>query len=120
MKQKIILFLVFPIVLQSCFSYRTIDANKDKFKEGKSYQIILSNKSEKGTLLAQNDSVLNFKIKNNEKQVNKNQITEIKVKKFSVLKTIGLFTGIIVVGTTIGVVISFNNFNPKPLNSFPQ
>lgn len=120
MKQKVMLYLVFPILLQSCYSYKTVEISKTNLKQDNVYVINSNGKTQKGILIEENDSVTRFKIKNKIEEYSKKDITSIKDKKFSILKTIGLFTGVIVVGTTIGVAISLNNINPKPLNSFPQ
>lgn len=112
MKNLIVYLFAVLLMLQSCYSYKTIDLKQTMLKEGEIYKIKQENKFVKAILKAKTDSTLTFLIKKNEIQTYTNIIKEIKVKKFSVLKTIGFVVGTIGTVTLVSLVaISLSDFN---------
>jgi hypothetical protein len=91
MKNNILHLLIILLLLQSCYSYKAIDIKKTPLVEGKTYEFkVEKNKNfEKITLKSFNDSIMNVKIGNKEKQITISDIKSIKVRKISVIKTIG-------------------------------
>ena len=119
MKNITTTIFIFSLLLQSCYSYKTIDPSKTDLVEGKTYKIKIDNKFQKTNLVSLNDSVANFKAGKKNIQTPKNEIGEIKIRKFSILKTACLTTGVIVIGVTLGILTSLNDFNVKPIGN-PQ
>ena len=104
MKKIIILFLTASL-LQSCYSYRTIDLKNVSLSNGKSYKINIEREFFKAKLLDSNDSLIKIQIDGREKRIPIVEIKEIKEKKFSILKTVGLIP-IIYGGITVIYLIS--------------
>ena len=89
MKKTISFFLVLAL-LQSCYSYRTIDIKQVSLSNDKVYKIKTESKFFKAKLAESNDSLVKIITKGNEKQIPIADIEQIKVKKFSILKTVGI------------------------------
>jgi len=95
MKNAIVYLLVFSFLLQSCQTYKDIDITKTKLVVGKTYQIKQDTKFVKVKLEKVNDSTLTVLEGNATKVIAVSEINEIKVKKFSTLKTVFLSAGIL-------------------------
>lgn len=111
MKFSTITILILSLLLQSCYTYKTIDPNKTHLTEGKKYKIKVDNKVQKANLVSLNDSTATFKTGNKNIQIAEKEIGEIKIRKFSILKTASLVTGI-ALGIIIGIGIALQDFNP--------
>lgn len=100
--QKSILYIVLlSFLLQSCFSYKTVDKNGE-FVMGKKYKIKQANKYEKVRLLSSTDSTITVNnAKKTENTIAKNDIKKIKKRRFSIIKTALLPVGIAVGGVVI-------------------
>lgn len=100
--QKSILYIVLlSFLLQSCFSYKTVDKNSE-FVMGKKYNIKQANKYEKVRLLSSTDSTITVNnAKKTENTIAKNDIKKIKKRHFSIIKTALLPVGIAVGGVVI-------------------
>jgi hypothetical protein len=92
MKHAIIYILITSFLLQSCYSYKTIDLNKTSLTQGKKYKYntVQNKKFEKVTIKSSNDTIIIAKTGRKEKQITFADIKTIKVRKFSVIKTIAL------------------------------
>jgi hypothetical protein len=108
MKKSLIYLILFSFLLQSCYSYRRIDITKKPLVEGKKYKIKQLGKFEKIRLKSQTDSTITVIENKKEIQILKNEIEDIKVKRFSVLKTILLPVGIVVVAAG-AIVVAFSS-----------
>jgi hypothetical protein len=106
MKNSIIYLLVISFLLQSCYSYRAISLKETPLIVDKNYKIKQEDKFIKAKLKIANDSVINVVEGKVEKDIYVNNIKEIKVRKFSVLKTVGLSLGVILVGGLIAIAAS--------------
>lgn len=104
MKNSLIYLFVVSLILQSCFSYKTVDLNQNPLTLGKIYKIKTEDKFIKAILKAKTDSTLKFIINKNERHIFSTNIKEIKVKKFSDLKTIGFAVGTIGVLTLVALI----------------
>lgn len=118
MKNTIFYLLFVSIFLQGCYSYKTIDLNQTKLQEGKIYKVKQEDKFVKATLKTLNDSTTTFLVGKSEKQIPITSIKEIKVKKFSVLKTVSLFPITIAV-IVIGFTATYNGPQLGPIQ-FPN
>ena len=86
------LFLLVSIVLlfQSCFTYRKIDNEPSKMVEGRKYKIDYNHKSKIVVFKRLNDSMAIVSRKGSERQIALKDITRIKERKFSIIKTVVL------------------------------
>jgi hypothetical protein len=118
MKKVIALLVLISFLLQSCYSYKTIDKNITSNKVGKIYKIKFDDIQYKGKLIAFNDSIATFKVGKSEMAFKTSEINILKERKLSALKTIGFSTTMLVVGTVglfvatyDGPQINMNNLN---------
>lgn len=79
------LFLIF--FLQSCNVYK--ETNSASLKQGKTYKIQLETEKIKAKYIATENSELIFLKKKDTLKINQNDIKQLKLRKFSTLKTIG-------------------------------
>ncbi len=90
MSKIYILLLSISFLLQSCYSYKTVDLKSSKLVAEKQYKINANNKITKGKLLNANDTSLVFRTVYKEKTILFKDIKTIKKRKFSVVKTVAL------------------------------
>ena len=113
--RKLIFLLALAFLVQSCFSYR-IDTKPNEMIVGKRYKIQRGNKSSKILVKSINDSTVLVMKNWKEEQIPLKEITEMKKRKFSVIKTIALPTTIAVVAVGIfalsysGPSVGFDGF----------
>lgn len=105
MKNRIICLFLISVLLQSCYSYKNIDFKNSTLKEGKVYKINRGGTLLKSKLISSNDTILKVQLNKEEKQIPIVEIKEMKERKFSILKTVGLVP-IIYTGITIVYILS--------------
>lgn len=88
--KKIFLLLAMLVLLQSCFSYKAMDNDPSKMEEGKTYKIERNNKYSKVIFHSVKDSTIVVTKDFEKHQIPVNDITNIKKRKFSIIKTVGL------------------------------
>ena len=111
MKIAIIYLIIISFLFQSCYTYKTIDLKESSLVVGKNYKIRQDTKFVKSKLELVNDSTITVKEGKFRKDIPISKIKEIKVSKFSTLKTVGLVLGIglVIVGVVgISVVDSYD------------
>jgi len=83
--------LLFLILFQSCFSYKTVDLNSIPIEKKQKVEVKgVGGTYIKGTLVSKNEQILTL---NNNSQLQKipvSEIYEVKVRKFSILKSSGV------------------------------
>ena len=83
--------LLFLILFQSCFSYKTVDFNTIPIEKKQKVEVKgVGGTYIKGTLVSKNEQILTL---NNNGQLQKipvSEIYEVKVRKFSLLKSSGV------------------------------
>ena len=83
--------LLFLILFQSCFSYKTVDLNSIPIEKKQKVEVKgVGGTHIKGTLVSKNEQILTL---NNNSQLQKipvSEIYEVKVRKFSILKSSGV------------------------------
>jgi len=83
--------LLFLILFQSCFSYKTVDFNSIPIEKKQKVEVKgVGGTYIKGTLVSKNEQILTL---NNNGQLQKipvSEIYEVKVRKFSILKSSGV------------------------------
>ena len=105
--RKIFLGIALLILLQSCFSYKAMENDPTKMETGKTYKIERNQKYTKVVFHNVKDNTIIVSEDFEEKQIPINDITAIKKRKFSVVKTVGLPLSI-VVGLVGLFALSFN------------
>lgn len=89
--RKLIFLLAIVFLFQSCFSYKQMDNDPSKMEAGKKYKIERNHKNYKVTFNSLTDSSIRITRKNFTKgEIPIKDITSIKKRKFSILKTVGL------------------------------
>lgn len=108
MKKTFLTILLFCLLLQSCYSYRTIDLNKTKLVENKKYKIKTTDKFIKVRLIDLNDSTAVFKNGKNQNEIAISDLKAVKVRKFSVVKTVAIVPSLILIAGT-GAYFAMDN-----------
>lgn len=86
--KKLFLGLGITFLLQSCFSYKAMDNDPSKMEMGKTYKIERSNKYSKVVFHNVKDSTILVSKNFEEQQIPIKDITNIKKRKFSIVKTL--------------------------------
>jgi hypothetical protein len=103
--KKLLFLLAFSILFQSCFSYKSIDYNNIETDKKQELEVSMLNKtSMKGQLVSKNEKTIILQTKNGQGAIPTEEIYNVKVREFSLLKTAGLVLGVPVVAY-IGVII---------------
>ena len=110
MKNSIIYFIIISFLFQSCYTYKAIDLKETQLVVGENYKIRQDTKFTKAELKSANDSITTFVIKNHPVNIPTSQLKEIKVQKFSTLKTIGLILSLGLVAVTVYGDIEMSDF----------
>ena len=85
--RKLFLFLAIVFLLQSCFSYKAMDNDSSKMETGKTYKIKQYHKFSKIVFHTTKDSIILVSKDFKEQQIPIKDITNIKKRKFSIIKT---------------------------------
>ena len=86
--KKIILLLFISILFQSCSSYKSVDFNNIVIEKKRKFEIEKIDSSKlKGRLVSKNENSIVLENNKGIQTIQKSEIQELKVKKFSILKT---------------------------------
>lgn len=107
--KKVIVFFVFVILFQSCYSYKKVENNLTQYEVGKYYKIKQGKKSDKVKIISKTDSTLVVNHKLKEKEISINSISNAEKRKFSIVKTVLL--PVIIVVVTVALVASSMKVN---------
>ena len=100
MKNLTFLLLV-SILFQSCFTYRTVDYNNIASKKKQNFEVEKLDKTRvKGRIVSIDENIIILENKGKSQTISKDEISEMKVRKFSIIKTADG-----VLGTYVTVVI---------------
>ena len=116
MKKFTLLFVV-ALLVESCYSYKQVNVDPKTMVIGKEYKIERNNKTSKVVYTQNADSVI-FVMKNGiQDQILIKEITSVKEKKFSVVKTIlfPIATSIVIVGI-VGMTYGGSNVTVGNVN----
>jgi len=92
MKKLFLLFLI-SFLFQSCFSYKSVNFNDIKNKKKQKFEVSKLDKTNiKGRLVSIDENVMILENRNGNQTINENEIYDVKVRKFSIIK---LATGIV-------------------------
>ena len=106
--KKLLFLLSFSILFQSCYSYKSIDYSTIEIDKNQKLEVLRLNKtSMKGRLVSKNEKTIILQTKNGQGTIPMEEVYNIKVREFSVLKTAGAIVGI-PFGTLVllGILIS--------------
>ena len=89
--KKLFILLSFLILFQSCFSYKSVnyDTISDDNKKQKIQVEMLDRTKFSGQLVSKDEKTMTLETNGSTKTILKKDIYEVKVVKFSVLKTLG-------------------------------
>ena len=91
--KKLLLLLLFSFLFQSCFSYKSVNFNDIKNEKKQKFEVLKLDKTNiKGRLVSIDENVMILENRNGNQTINENEIYDVKVRKFSILK---LATGIV-------------------------
>ena len=92
MKKLFLLFLI-SFLFQSCFSYKSVNFNDIKSEKKQKFEVSKLDKTNiKGRLVSIDENVMILENRNGNQTINENEIYDVKVRKFSIIK---LATGIV-------------------------
>ena len=93
--KKFIFLLSFSILFQSCFSYKTVDYNNIAIEKKQKFEVSgVGGKNIKGRLVSKNEQLMILKNNGQLQEMPVSEIYEVKVRKFSILKSAGLLGSI--------------------------
>ena len=93
--KKFIFLLSFSILFQSCFSYKTVDYNNIAIEKKQKFEVSgVRGKNIKGRLVSKNDQLMILENNGQLQEMPVSEIYEVKVRKFSILKSAGLLGSI--------------------------
>ena len=89
--KKLLFLLSFSILFQSCYSYKSIDYSTIEIDKNQKLEVLRLNKtSVKGRLVSKNEKTIILQTKNGKGTIPMEEVYNVKVKEFSLLKTAGL------------------------------
>ena len=99
MKKLIFLFL-FLILFQSCFSYKTVDYNNIASEKNQKFEVAKIDRTKvKGRIVSIDENIIILENNGKSQTISKDEISDVKVKKFSIIKTASGVLG------TYGIVV---------------
>ncbi len=101
--KKLLILLLFSFLFQSCFSYKSVNFNDIKNEKKQKYEVLKLDKTNiKGRLVSIDENVMILENRNGNQTINENEIYDVKVRKFSILKLatgiVGTYGAFIVIG----------------------
>lgn len=100
--RKVFLLLAIVFLVESCYSYKNMDLDPSKMVAGKKYKIERNHKNYKVTFNSLKDSSIVVTRKNwTKEEIPIQDITRIRKRKFSIVKTAAL--PLTIVATAVGI-----------------
>ena len=101
--KKLLILLLFSFLFQSCFSYKSVNFNDIKNEKKQKFEDLKLDKTNiKGRLVSIDENEMILENRNGNQTINENEIYDIKVRKFSILKLatgiVGTYGAFIVIG----------------------
>ena len=101
--KKLLLLLLFSFLFQSCFSYKSVNFNDIKNEKKQKFEVSKLDKTNiKGRLVSIDENEMILENRNGNQTINENEIYDVKVRKFSILKLatgiVGTYGAFIVIG----------------------
>jgi|TARA_B110001452_G_C15066711_1_gene372326 hypothetical protein len=110
--KKLILLLLFSFLFQSCFSYKSVNFNDIKNEKKQKFEVSKLDKTNiKGRLVSIDENLMILENRKGNQTINENEIYDVKVRKFSILKTItGLGSSYVFIGIGALALLSLSGF----------
>ena len=104
--KKIIYLFIFSILFQSCFSYKTVEYNNIDAEKKQTLKVEIDDRTKiKGKLVSKDDEKIIINKSGKNQTVMQENIVEIRVKKFSIIRTAvgaaGTYAAALVVGAVV-------------------
>ena len=101
--KKLLILLLFSFLFKSCFSYKSVNFIDIKNEKKQKYEVLKLDKTNiKGRLVSIDENVMILENRNGNQTINENEIYDVKVRKFSILKLatgiVGTYGAFIVIG----------------------
>ena len=101
--KKLLLLLLFSFLFQSCFTYKSVNFNDIKNEKKQKFEVSKLDKTNiKGRLVFIDENAMILENRNGNQTINENEIYDVKVRKFSILKLatgiVGTYGAFIVIG----------------------
>ena len=101
--KKLLPILIFSFLFQSCISYKSVNFNDIKNEKKQKFEVSKLDKTNiKGHLVSIDENVMILENRNGNQTINENEIYDVKVRKFSILKLatgiVGTYGAFIVIG----------------------
>ena len=91
--KKLIILLLISFLFQSCFSYKSVNFKDIRNDKKQKFEVSKLDKTNiKGRLVSIDENVIILENRNGNQTINENEIYDVKVRKFSIIK---LATGIV-------------------------
>ena len=101
--KKLLILILFSFLFQSCFSYKSVDFNDIKNEKKQKFEVFKIDKTNiKGRLVSIDENVMILENRKGSQTINENEIYDVKVRKFSIIKLatgiVGTYGAFIVIG----------------------
>ena len=101
--KKLLLLLLFSFLFQSCFTYKSVNFDDIKNEKKQKFEVSKLDKTNiKGQLVSIDENVMILQNRNGNQTINENEIYDVKVRKFSILKLatgiVGTYGALVVIG----------------------
>jgi hypothetical protein len=101
--KKLLLLLLFSFLFQSCFSYKSVNFNDIKNEKKQKFEVSKLDKTNiKGRLVSIDENMIILENRNGNQTINENEIYDVKVRKFSIIKLatgiVGTYGALVVIG----------------------
>jgi len=97
--------LLFLILFQSCFSYKTVDFNNIPIEKKQKVEVKgVEGTYIKGTFVSKNEQILTLDNNGQLQKIPVSKINEVKVRKFSILKSSGFVVSSVILTAVFSAV----------------
>ena len=101
--KKLFILLLFSFLFQSCFSYKSVNFNDIKNEKKQKFEVSKLDKTNiKGRLVSIDENMMILENRNGNQTINENEIYDVKVRKFSIIKLatgiVGTYGALVVIG----------------------
>ena len=109
---KFLPILIFSFLLQSCFSYKSVNYSDINNEKKQKFEVSKLDKTEvKVRLISINENKMILEHKGQNKTILKDEIYDLRVKRFSVLKTLtGVGSSYVFMGIGAGAILLLSGF----------
>ena len=101
--KKLLLLLLISFLFQSCYSYKSVSFDDIKNEKKQKFEVSKLDKTNiKGRLVSIDENVMILENRNGYETINENEIYDVKVRKFSILKSatgiVGTYGALVLIG----------------------